>query len=485
MGIFESQKMKEIKVRNEELEASNTKLTKQVNNFTKQVNKLTKQVSELTKEKDNLDSIKNTADLEEWTKLADFLGIDKDKNSSERSEATYFACLKILSESIGKLPLKLLRKTKKHGVIEAVEHSLYGKVRYRPNKFMTSTNFWSTIEQLRNHYGNAYALIDKAGSQLQLIPLDSSQVQIYYDDGKLLSEVPDIWYVCNIGGKQYCFSSEEILHFKTSNTFDGIKGLSVRETLRATIQGNQKAQNMQNALYDTGFVAKAVVQYTGNLNDENVKKFLQNIEKYAKGEVKAGKGFVPIPLGSQLTPLSTKLGDNEFLELKKYSALQIAASFGIKPVQINDYSKSSYASSEAQNLAFLIDTLLYILKQYEEELNYKLLTEKEIKQGYYFKFNIGMLLRADMKTQIESLRGAVNDGIYTRNEAREMLDKEALPGGDELTVNGSTVNLKDVGIQYKKNGSNDLPEEEQDSSTNDESLDIDEENSEGGEIDEK
>ena len=49
--------------------------------------------------------------------------------------------------------------------------------------------------------------------------------------------------------------------------------------------------------------------------------------------------------------------------------MQIASAFGIKPVQINDYSKSSYASSENQNLAFLVDTLLFILKQYEEELN--------------------------------------------------------------------------------------------------------------------
>ena len=237
---------------------------------------------------------------------------------------------------------------------------------------MTSTNFWATIEHSRNHYGNSYALIVGFGNKIQLIPLESSQVEIWYDDAKLLSEIPDIWYLYNCGGKTYKFSSEEILHFKTSITDkNGIKGLAVRDILESTIQGNKKAQQMQNALYDSGFTAKAVVQYTGNLKDESVKNFLRNIESYAKGEVDAGKGLIPIPLGSNLQPLTTKLGDNEFLELKKYSALQIASAFGIKPVQINDYSKSSYASSEAQNLAFLVDTLLFILKQYEEELNYK------------------------------------------------------------------------------------------------------------------
>ena len=397
----------------------------------------------------NIFKPKNTADLTEWYNLADFLGIDKNMDKDERAEATYFACLKILSESIGKLPLKLYRKTKKNGVVEAIDKPLYNVVRNRPNRYTTSTNFWSTIEQNRTHNGNGYALIVGYGDRIQLVQLDSSKVTIWYDDQKLLSDVPDIWYLYSYGGKTYKFSSEEILHFKTSITDDsGIKGLAVREILASTIKGNQKAQAMQNALYDTGFTAKAVVQYTGNLKDDSVKNFLRNIENYAKGNVDTGKGLIPIPLGSQLTPLTTKLGDNEFLELKKYSALQIASAFGIKPVQINDYSKSSYASSEAQNLAFLVDTLLFILKQYEEELNFKLLTDKEIKQGYYFKFNTAVLLRADFKTQVETLVKAIQGGLYTNNEARAYIDKESLPGGDHLIVNGTMIRVEQVGKQY-------------------------------------
>lgn len=413
------------------------------------------------------------SDISEWLKLADFLGIDKNMDKDARSEATYFACLKILSEAVGKLPLKLLQKTKKDGVIEATKHPLYNVVRNRPNRFMTSTTFWSTNEYYRDHYGNAVSMIVGYGKEMQLIPLDYSKLDILYDDGKLLSNIPDVWYIYNAGKeKQYILSSEQVLHFKTSITENGIKGLSVREILKSTIEGNQKAQKMQNALYDTGFTAKAVVQYTGSLNDENVKKFLQNIENYAKGNVDAGKGLVPIPLGSTLTPLNTKLADNEFLELKKYSALQIAAAFGIKPVQINDYSKSSYASSENQNLAFLVDTLLFILKQYEEELNYKLLSDLELKQGYFFKFNTGMLLRADMKTQIESITQAISNGLYTPNEGRAYLDLEAKDGGDSLIVNGSMIRVEQVGSQYGANKSS--------SNGSNEPLDINA-NGEGGE----
>lgn len=405
----------------------------------KQKNNILKKIVNKFRSKDSLN---------EWYKLADFLGIDRNLDKDARSEATYFACLKILSESIGKLPFKLMQRTPRKGITEARKHPLYNIVRYRPNRFMTSTTFWSTNEYFRNHYGNSVSLIVGSGKNLQLYPLDYSCIQIWYDNAAILKDVPDIYYIYNFAGKRYIFKSEEVVHFKSSISEDGIEGLSVRSVLKSTIKGNQTAQALQNSLYESGFTAKAAVQYTGDLNDKNVQSFLENIENYAKGKIQAAKGIIPIPIGSQLIPLNSKLGDNEFLELKKYSALQIAAAFGIKPVQINDYSKSSYSSSESQNLAFLVDTLLFILKQYEEELNYKLLSPMEIANGYFFKFNIAMLLRADLKTQIESLSKGVSNFLYTPNEARSHLDLEAKDGGDELIGNGSTIKLTQVGIQY-------------------------------------
>lgn len=385
------------------------------------------------------------------SQLVDFLNLNG-VSEKELSEATYFACLKILSESVGKLPLKLVATTEKNGVVEQKSHPYYSKLRYRPNRYTTSTDFFAAVEMNRNHYGNAYVWITNAKTQKdqQLILLPSDCVEVWYDDGKILSDIPDVYYIYRVGTHRYVFSSEEILHFKTSSSFDGIKGLSVREQLKSTIAGGQKSQTMVNKLIESGFTAKAVLQYTGNLSEESAKKFTANLEKYATGEVDALKSIIPIPLGSKLDPLNIKLGDNEFMEIKKYNALQIASAFGIKPNQINDYSKSSYASAEAQQLAFYVDTLLFILKQYEEELTYKLLTEDEIKRGLKFKFNVSVILRADLKTQIESLSKGVSNFIYTPNEARAFLDLEAKAGGDKLIGNGAMIPAELVGTQYQQ-----------------------------------
>lgn len=385
-----------------------------------------------------------------------FLGIDPENDERVLSEATYFACMKVLSEGIGKLPLKLLRYNDRNGVETARKHALYYLLHDRPNPYMTASTFWSTVEYNRNHYGNAYVWIQGAGSDMKLWILPSTDVKVWYDDAKILADQPDIYYRYSSGGKLYQFGSEEILHFKSSNTLSGLVGVSVQDQLKMTIGGALKSQKMLNRMYESGFTAKAVLQYTGNLNDENVKAFVQGIETYAKGGLSDEdiKNIIPIPLGSQLTPLNVKLGDNQFIEVKQYTALQIASAFGIKPYQIGDYTKSSYASAEAQQLSFYVDTLLYIVKQYEEELTYKLLSQDEIKEGYHFKFNVAVILRADLATQINTLSTGVANFIYTPNEARAMLDLESKPGGDKLLGNGASIPVELAGTQYK-----DKPEE--------------------------
>lgn len=418
----------------------------------------------------------------ELNNLYKFLGINPDEDEKVLSEATYFACMKVLSEAIGKLPLKLLRHNEKNGVETARKHVLYNILYSRPNPYMTASTFWSTVEYNRNHYGNAYVWIQGAGKDMKLWILPSTDVEVWYDDAKILADQPDIYYRYSGGGRVIQFGSEEILHFKSSNTLDGVIGVSVQDQLKMTIGGAIKSQKMLNRMYESGFTAKAVLQYTGNLNDENVKTFVQGIEEYAKGGLSDEdiKNIIPIPLGSQLTPLNVKLGDNQFIEVKQYTALQIASAFGIKPYQIGDYTKSSYASAEAQQLSFYVDTLLYIIKQYEEELTYKLLSSDEVTNGYHFKFNVAVILRADLKTQIETLSNAVSNFIYTPNEAREKLDLEAKPGGDKLLGNGASIPVELAGTQYIKDQPEDKPPEDPKPEDDPDEEEDPEENNEGG-----
>ena len=396
----------------------------------------------------------------ELNRLLDFLGVDRELTGDALNEATYFACIKVLSESLGKLPLKLMKHDENAGVISLRKNPLYYVLHNRPNPYMTSSVFWSTMERCRDHFGNAFALITGYPNRTQLWILDPTRVQIWWDNARLLKDVPDIWYKYDgEDGREYLLSHSEVLHLPTSNTHDGIVGKPVREQLAETIVGGRKAQKLLNKMYETGFTAKAVLQYTSDLSDESAQKYRRLIERYISGSLRSEglENIIPLEYGSTLTPLNMKLSDGQFLETKQYTALQIASAFGIKPMQIGDYSKSSYASAEAQQLDFYISTMLYIIKEYEEELTEKLLTDEDRQNGLHFKFNVSVVLRADQETQMRTLSTAVTNGVYTPNEARRLLDMPDRDGGDRLYVNGNVLPIELAGIQYTRNtgGEND------------------------------
>lgn len=392
--------------------------------------------------------------------LLEWLGISS-THKKLVSEVTYFTCLKMLSETLAKMPLKFYHETDK-GIQKSKSNKAHKLLKTRPNELMTPSTFWATIEQNRNHYGNAYVWIrrkfkkDKYGGSYEIQDLwimPSNDVQILIDDQGYFGAAGRIWYLYTdkYSGKQSIFNSDEVLHFKTSYSFDGILGIPVREVLKSTVEGGLESQNFMNNLYKSGLTAKAVLEYTGELNEEAKNRLVKGFEDFANGSKNAGK-IIPVPLGMKLVPLDIKLTDSQFFELKKFNALQIAGAFGIKPNQLNDYEKSSYANSEIQQLTFYLDTVLFILKQYEEELNYKLLNNDEIEKSYFFKFNEKVILRTDSKSQMETLAKAVNNGIYTPNEARSYLDVPSEEGGDRLVMNGNYIPITDVGKQYKKGG---------------------------------
>lgn len=386
---------------------------------------------------------------QEWHALAEFLGVDSE-DSSALSEATYYACLKTLSESVGKLPCKLLGRNERNGVTVERGHPLFRTVAERPNRFMTAAGFWSTFEQNRCHFGNAYAYIGGYGAKTQLWILPSDQVTVWYDDARRIDRVPDVYYLWDSPEGQILLGSEEVLHARTADTFDGIVGVPVIERLSSTVDGNRDAQRVLNGLYGSNLSQKMVLSYTSALSDDNARSMAKLVSDYAAGRLRdrGVENVIPIPLGSTLTPLNMKLADTQFLELRKYSAIQIASAFGIKPYQIGDYGKESYSSQTAQQLAFYKDTLLWILTAYEQELTYKLLSDAERARGLHFKFNVSTILRADQQTQIDMLSTAVGNFIYTPNEARALLDLESKDGGDELLGNGAAIPVGMAGAQY-------------------------------------
>ncbi len=392
---------------------------------------------------------------EEWAQLRDWLGISADtldvSGTRSLKEVTVYTCIKILAETLAKLPLKIYQD--QNGIRKASDHYLYKLLKLRPNPYMSAVDFWKCLETQRNIYGNAYAAPDvlRNGQIIGIYPLDSSRMNIYVDDMGLLSSRNSIWYIyTDNAGVQHKFNSDEILHFKGVTT-NGLVGLSVIESLRASIENAKAAGGFLNNSYKNGMQSAGIINYVGDLSPAAETNFRNKFEQMSSGLANANRISL-LPVGYQYQSMALKLTDAQFLENSRFTIQQLTAAYGIKPHQVNDQTKTSYASVSESNREFYTDTMLAILTMYEQELTYKLFLDREIAAGFYTRFSADVILRGDLKTRYDAYAVAVQNGFKKPNEIRAMEEDPDADGGDQLIVNGNYVPLSNVGAAYGKGG---------------------------------
>lgn len=405
----------------------------------------------------NKNNSKTTYSFED-EELAKMLGIQIDGISNESAkEATFYTCLRIMTDSVSKLPLKLHKGTLE-GTQKANDHYLYNLLKLRPNPNMSSSTFWKMVEYQRNYYGHSVVAIDyhkrgrQAGRVKQLIPLNMANMKIWVDDVGLLDDDSSIYYVyTNKQGRQFKFKNSEVLHF-LGMTSDGIQGMAVKDYLKTLIDNAQASQSYTNSYLRNGLHSKGIVSYVGDLDEGKQQELQARFKRLAGGISNAGS-LLPLPIGFDYKPISTSMADAQFTELSELTIKQIASAFGIKMHQLNNLERSTNSNITEQQKQFYIDTLQPILVAYESELTYKLLTSREVEQGYQFKFNVDSILRSDSEERARYLRTLVEGGIMTSNEARGIIDLPQVDGASELMINGSYLTLQDAvkGSNYKNN----------------------------------
>lgn len=383
--------------------------------------------------------------------LLEWLGIDPDELSVRGTralrEATVYACVKILSEAVAKLPLKVYRETSR-GIEKATDHPLYPLLKSRPNPYMTASDMLRAVEAQRNLHGNAYIVPEivtsgpNRGRIRWLWPVDAKAVEIWIDNRGLFEARNRVWYVVRVGGQEVRLRPDEIVHLRAM-TLDGIVGVSPLQYLQWLVEAGAAATRHVRDFFRQGLMVKGIVHYTGDLNPEAEERFRRRFEQMATG-LKNAHRVALLPIGYQFQPLELSMTDAQFLETTQLTIRQIANAFGVKMHQLNDLSRATHTNIEEQQKQFYADTLQAILTQYEQELTYKLFTPTEIEQGYYVKFAVDSILRSDIRTRYEAYRVGIQGGFLKPNEVRAWEELPAEPGGDVLLVNQAMTPITSV-----------------------------------------
>lgn len=356
--------------------------------------------------------------------------------------ATVYACVRILSESVASLPLKLYRK---RGNLreEATNLPLYRLLKEEPNQWQTSFEFREMMQGHLGIRGNAYARIirDGDGNPLSLEPLHPGEVRVTNDD-----QVGIIY-----SHKGTVYTDYQILHLKGLSS-DGICGLSPIGLMRGTIGLALNSQTHGLNLYENGMNPGAVLETPVNLSAEQVQKLREEWEKAHRGSANSGKTAI-LDGGMQLKSVGFNNADAQFIESRKFDVEEIARAYRIPLHLLQSTEKSTSWGSgiEQQNIGFLEYTLRPWLVRWEQSLNRILLTERQKAQGYYFKFNLDALLRGDFKTRAEGYRTLIESGVMSINEVRGKEDWNPIgPEGDEHYRPLNTVPASQLGEEQNE-----------------------------------
>lgn len=122
------------------------------------------------------------------------------------------------------------------------------------------------------------------------------------------------------------------------------------------------------------------------------------------------------------TPIGVTADQVQFIDQLKLTATQIASIYGIPPEMIGGETGSSmtYKTVEQNLMNLATLTMRPWFERVEDHLTALL------PRPQYVKFNIDAMIRADIKTRMESHQIALDTGIETLNEARDIEDKPPL-----------------------------------------------------------
>lgn len=336
--------------------------------------------------------------------------------------ATVQACVRVISEDVGALPLNMYRRLPGGGKDRAAEHPLHTLLHDAPNPEMTAISFKQALMVNALLTGNAYAFIEFTGSGrvAALWPILSSLVDVYRNDRG------DIRYRVQGCGD---FSAGEILHIPGMG-YDGVKGLSPIAYARQPIGLAMAAEEFGSTFFSNGTHLGGVLSLKDEISEEAYERTRQEFRAMFRGMNNA-HGVPVLEGGATYTQVGVPPEDAQFIETRKYQRSEIAGLYRVPPHMIGDLDRATFSNIEHQDQAYLQRALLPWLVRWEQAIRMKLIAERE--RGKYFaEFNTGNFLRGDTISRMQSYATGVQCGVLTVNEARDKENLNPVKGGDEL-----------------------------------------------------
>ncbi len=350
--------------------------------------------------------------------------------------STVWACIDRRATTIASLPFMVYDVDSKGQRVMARSSTLWSLLHDSPNGRMTPFEFWRTMMMNHDLRGNAYARIDRRpnGEAVSLWPMPADQVSTYLlSNGEML-------YEYEVDGNVAVFAQANVLHLK--NLGNGNTGFSKLEFMRTTTDELMKAQQSAAKVFGNGGKPTGILMLDKTLTDEQRDRLRARFSGLAEGSTSR---LAVLEHTMTYQQLSISPEDQQLLETRQFGVEEICRWFDVPPVLVHHANVTAWGSGIEQ----IVDgyqklTVRPLLVGIEQALRKRVMTSKQ-RVSQTIEVSQDALLRGNIKDRFDVYSKAVQNGLKTRNECRQLENDPPMIGGDELTAQSNLAPIGKLG----------------------------------------
>jgi HK97 family phage portal protein len=364
--------------------------------------------------------------------------------------AAVYACVRVLAEDTGAMPLHTFEKVEEPGPIgpRKVRRRVHEEDDDRafmlgeePNPELTAQTKWELTTGHMLLWGNGYDYKqrDGAGNVIALWPLPPDRTAPYrLENGELAYITAD-----PVSGAARVLFADEVIHYRAFGT--GEVGISPIGLQRQAWGISLAAEEYAGRFWANNARPGGTLYTDKPINDADYERALRRYRNRHEGL--ANSSLVALlDNGLKWQDVGIPPGDAQFIETRKFQVREAARAFRVPPYKIADLEAGSvsYASVEVQQLDYITSSLNPWLGRIESSVKRGVFgTSSDRARGLYARFQRASLLQGDALTRFKVYDLGIKNRILTPNEAREREDLAPIPGGDDFPSVPSVDVLKD------------------------------------------
>jgi HK97 family phage portal protein len=347
-----------------------------------------------------------------------------------------FACFKIISEDLSKIPLSVYQQLPDFSVRLAPEHRVHKLIHDEPNDVMTAAVFRASLITSALAFGNAFAFIerDRAARVVSLHLMPSDRTSAVFINGKF-----GFATTATQNGQAKWIEADNVIHL-IGLSMDGVTGYSPVTTCKNAIGIGLAAEKFAAQFFGNGARATGVLTHPEHLDAEAYENLKKSVREWATGE----NALRPIILeeGLKWDQITINPNDGQVVETRKFQVEEVARLYRVPLHKLGELSRSTNNNIEHQGIEHNQDALQPWAVKLEQEINRKLLGG-----SYFCEHDFSELERGDSASVATGLLNLRNGGFISTNDGLRKLRMNPISedeGGNIRIIQGANVPLSSL-----------------------------------------